>query len=163
MHLFQCHTNLCILCWTADSRAAFSYRDVRCYSQKANFSFSSASFRQMVANSCKLFSGCFLTHPKWRLRWINFLYACSDKNMKMFTETILYIRSCIKLTQQAHNIKMTSYQRRCDVTSKSKWRRINVDATWHQNDVVSTSMRRDHVASTLIRRRRHFDVVCLLG
>ena len=30
-----------------------------------------------------------------------------------------------------------------------------------QNDVVSTSMRRDHVASTLIRR--NFDVVCLLG
>ena len=32
--------------------------------------------------------------------------------------------------------------------------------TQHQNDVVSTSMRRDHVASTLIRR--HFNVVCLL-
>ena len=31
----------------------------------------------------------------------------------------------------------------------------------HQNDVVSTSMRRDHVASTLIRR--HFHVVCPLG
>ena len=31
----------------------------------------------------------------------------------------------------------------------------------HQNDVVSTSMRRDHVASTLIRR--HFNVVCPLG
>ena len=30
-----------------------------------------------------------------------------------------------------------------------------------QNDVVSTSMRRDHVASTLIRR--HFNVVCPLG
>ena len=29
------------------------------------------------------------------------------------------------------------------------------------NDVVSTSMRRDHVASKLIRR--HFDNVCLLG
>ena len=45
-------------------------------------------------------------------------------------------------SQWTHNIKMTSYQRRCDVK--------------HQNDVVSTSMRRDHVASTLIRR--HFDV-----
>ena len=33
--------------------------------------------------------------------------------------------------------------------------------TQHQNDVVSTSVRRDHVASTLIRR--HFNVVCLLG
>ena len=33
--------------------------------------------------------------------------------------------------------------------------------TQYQNDVVSTSMRRDHVASTLIRR--HFNVVCLLG
>ena len=33
--------------------------------------------------------------------------------------------------------------------------------TQHQNDVVSTSMRRDDVASTLIRR--HFNVVCLLG
>ena len=33
--------------------------------------------------------------------------------------------------------------------------------TQHQNDVVSTSMRRDHVASTLIRH--HFNVVCLLG
>ena len=33
--------------------------------------------------------------------------------------------------------------------------------TQHQNDVVSTSMRRDHVASTLIRR--HFNVVCPLG
>ena len=31
----------------------------------------------------------------------------------------------------------------------------------HQNDIVSTSMRRDHVASTLIRR--HFNIVCLLG
>ena len=30
--------------------------------------------------------------------------------------------------------------------------------TQHQNDVVSTSMRRDHVASTLIRR--HFNFVC---
>ena len=33
--------------------------------------------------------------------------------------------------------------------------------TQRENDVVSTSMRRDLVASTLIRR--HFDVVCLLG
>ena len=33
--------------------------------------------------------------------------------------------------------------------------------TQHQNDVVSTSMRRDHVASTLIRR--HFNIVCPLG
>ena len=33
--------------------------------------------------------------------------------------------------------------------------------TQYQNDVVSTSMRRDHVASTLIRR--HFNVVCPLG
>ena len=33
--------------------------------------------------------------------------------------------------------------------------------TQRYNDVVSTSMRRDHVASTLIRR--HFDIVCLLG
>ena len=33
--------------------------------------------------------------------------------------------------------------------------------TQHQNDVVSTSMRHDHVASTLIRR--HFNVVCPLG
>ena len=33
--------------------------------------------------------------------------------------------------------------------------------TQYQNDVVSTSMRRDHVASTLTRR--HFNVVCPLG
>ena len=33
--------------------------------------------------------------------------------------------------------------------------------TQHQNDVVSTSMLRDHVASTLIRH--HFNVVCPLG
>ena len=33
--------------------------------------------------------------------------------------------------------------------------------TQRENGVVSTSMRRDHVVSTLIRR--HFDVVCLLG
>ena len=33
--------------------------------------------------------------------------------------------------------------------------------TQHQNDVVPTSMRRDHVASTLIRR--HFNVVCPLA
>ena len=32
---------------------------------------------------------------------------------------------------------------------------------WCQNDVVSTSMRRDHVASTLIRR--HFHTICPLG
>ena len=32
---------------------------------------------------------------------------------------------------------------------------------WCPNDVVSTSMRRDHVASTLIRR--HFNTKCLLG
>ena len=31
----------------------------------------------------------------------------------------------------------------------------------HQNDVVSTSMQRDHVASALIRR--HFNVACPLG
>ena len=31
----------------------------------------------------------------------------------------------------------------------------------HQNDVVSTSMQRDHVASTLILR--HFNVVSPLG
>ena len=37
----------------------------------------------------------------------------------------------------------------------------NPAGTQHQNDVVSTSMRRDHVASTLIRR--HFNVVCPLG
>ena len=36
----------------------------------------------------------------------------------------------------------------------------NHQAGKHQND-VSTSMRRDHVASTLIRR--HFNVVCPLG
>ena len=33
--------------------------------------------------------------------------------------------------------------------------------TQHQNDVISTSMRRDHVTSTLIQR--HFNVVCLLA
>ena len=33
--------------------------------------------------------------------------------------------------------------------------------TQHQNDVISTSMRRDHVALTLMRR--HFNVVCPLG
>ena len=96
-------------------------------------------------------------------------------------------------SQQAHNVKMTSYQRRCDVILPSrhttwKWRRINVDATWSRHiDVdttsfsripdttsLSTSMRRYHVASTLIRRhfhvhaastliRRHFHVLCLLG
>ena len=33
--------------------------------------------------------------------------------------------------------------------------------TQYQNDVVSTSTRRDDVASTLIRR--HFNVVCSLG
>ena len=38
---------------------------------------------------------------------------------------------------------------------------INPAGTQHQNDVVSTSMRRDHVASTLIRR--HFNVVCPRG
>ena len=32
---------------------------------------------------------------------------------------------------------------------------------WCQNDVVSTSMRRNHVASTLIRR--HFCTKCPLG
>ena len=32
---------------------------------------------------------------------------------------------------------------------------------WCQNDVVSMSMRRDHVASTLIRR--HFHTKCTLG
>ena len=32
---------------------------------------------------------------------------------------------------------------------------------WCQNDIVCTSMRRDHVASTLIRR--HFFVMCPLG
>ena len=32
---------------------------------------------------------------------------------------------------------------------------------WCQTDVVSTSMRRHHVASTLIRR--HFHVMCSLG
>ena len=32
---------------------------------------------------------------------------------------------------------------------------------WCQNDDVSTSIRRDHVASTLIRR--HFYVMCPLG
>ena len=49
--------------------------------------------------------------------------------------------SLLVTTQQAHNIKTTSYQRRCDVIITSKWR--------------------DHVASTLIRR--HFDVMCPLG
>ena len=40
--------------------------------------------------------------------------------------------------------------------------RLDIPAdTHHQNDVVSTSMRRDHVAPTLIRR--HVNVVCLLG
>ena len=37
----------------------------------------------------------------------------------------------------------------------------NPAGTQHQNDVISTSMRRDHVASTLIRR--HFNVLCPLG
>ena len=32
---------------------------------------------------------------------------------------------------------------------------------WYENDVVLTSMRRDYVASTLIRR--HFDTKCPLG
>ena len=32
---------------------------------------------------------------------------------------------------------------------------------WCENDVVLTSMRRDYVASTLIRR--HFDTKCPLG
>ena len=32
---------------------------------------------------------------------------------------------------------------------------------WYENDVVLTSMRRDHVASTLIQR--HFGTKCPLG
>ena len=43
--------------------------------------------------------------------------------------------------------------------------RINIRArpagTWRRNDVVLTSMRRNYVASTSIRR--HCDVMCLLG
>ena len=38
---------------------------------------------------------------------------------------------------------------------------VDPAGTQHQNDVVSTSMRRDHVVSTLIKR--HFNVVCPLG
>ena len=45
-----------------------------------------------------------------------------------------------------------------------RWSRCGtyiIPAGTRQNDVVSTSMRRDHVASTLIRH--HFNVVCPLG
>ena len=41
------------------------------------------------------------------------------------------------------------------------FRRIIPAGIWCKNDVVSTSMRRDYVASTLIRR--HFGTKCLLG
>ena len=69
----------------------------------------------------------------------------------------------------------TSLLSRCQllkkrIGSRSKFFALNVDPIsnsnlavdiWCQNDVVSTSMRRNHVASTLIRR--HFYVMCPLG
>ena len=54
---------------------------------------------------------------------------------------------------------MCSEYEACPIATQSV--RIHPVGTQRKNDVVSTSMRRDHVASTLIRR--HFDVVCLLG
>ena len=48
----------------------------------------------------------------------------------------------------------------CDI-SNSTINRIFPAGIWCQNDVVSTSMRRYHVASTL--PLRHFHVMCALG
>ena len=47
------------------------------------------------------------------------------------------------------------------ITIYIKAKKVIPVGIWCQNDVVSTSMRRDHVASMLIRR--HFYVMCLLG
>ena len=81
----------------------------------------------------------------WR-RWIGEEFVLSDN------ATVAHRPTSTLVKRQPKHVR--PWIRRVDI-------RIFIPAgTQHQNDVVSTSMRRDHVASTLIRR--HFNVVCLL-
>ena len=63
--------------------------------------------------------------------------------------------------------KVKTVKRHLQLTSKEKFTSHSLRiynhhvGIWRQNDVVSMSMRRDHVVSTLIRR--HFYVMCPLG
>ena len=79
-----------------------------------------------------------------------------------------YIWKSAILSQQANEAVALSYWRRCDVmTSHQRWYVILAPnahcpgGTWRRNDVVLTSVRRRHVASTSVRR--YFGVMCLLG
>ena len=64
-------------------------------------------------------------------------------------------------TKTSLNICFLELPEEFPTNSKNEFEAVNPAGKQHQNDVVSTSMRRDHVASTLIRR--HFNVVCPLG
>ena len=67
-------------------------------------------------------------------------------------------KSVVRLTDRP-DMTLDVYRGR-KTTTQQQQERFPVDI-WCQNDVVSTSMRRHHVASTLIRR--HFLVMCPLG
>ena len=75
------------------------------------------------------------------------------------TVSVLNIITIFTLSIQTDRPKQTVQNKICNKTYQL-WS-THPAGTQHQNDVVSTSMRHDHVASTLIRR--HFDVVCPLG
>ena len=61
---------------------------------------------------------------------------------------------------EGSKVQCSAYDASCVV---SFWREIKTApvSIWCQNGVVSTSIRRHHVASTLIRR--HFHIMCPLG
>ena len=72
-------------------------------------------------------------------------------------------------TKRAHDVKMTSYQRRCDVMTPHRywydvilapnahWVLCNPSGTWRRTDVVWTSMRRYH--SHCIREMKNTAVI----
>ena len=137
----------------------------------------------------KIFSGCMLNSERYfimgtinslirlwmhRLSW-DFV-GCTCQMVCFFsgscivelirsasTRCFLWVHTCChgKMWKKKNGpfwLKKSPYLELCSwVTNKQN----SPAGTQHQNDVVSTSMRRDHVASTLIRR--HFNVVCLLG
>ena len=68
-------------------------------------------------------------------------------------------------SQQAHDVKMTSHQRRCDVMTSHRRRYDVIFCTIcplpSGHTTLLTSMRGNDVAWTSVQR--HFDVMCLLG
>ena len=96
------------------------------------------------------FTGCILVNKWWKFH--------SHGQRRLWSAEIRRL-NCVFVRSTCKQVRFLTF--RPNLLYMHLLHRSDPAGTQHQNDVVSTSMRRDHVASTLIRR--HFNVVCPLG